>query len=151
VRVCADTKCKIETTEIGTDSIKYSLGEARKQLSSDCPGIVFVKVPQHWIDDARFRDSLIAAADVFCAERGGSFRLNSTFLHLCSPDNMIAHLMRYKEISNPRNRFDSERNWDLFSDHDVPSGSNGMPPHWLRLIYFPDAPVARRELTASAT
>ena len=52
-------------------------------------------------------------------------------------DKSVAHLMRYKEISNPRHRFDSTRNWDIFCDHELPSGWNGMPSHWVRLFHFP--------------
>ncbi|MGO4870345.1 MAG: hypothetical protein ACLPGW_06990 [Roseiarcus sp.] len=138
VTVCADTKCKIETTEISADSIKHSLGEARKQLPSDRPGFVFVKVPQHWIDEAQFRDAMIAAAEMFLR---GTRRVVSVKFYVSAlvfVDNKIAHLMRYKEVSNPQNRFDSGRDWDIFSDHEIPSGWNGMPPHWLRLFYFPD-------------
>jgi hypothetical protein len=53
-------------------------------------------------------------------------------------DNKINHLTWYREVSNPRNRFDGARDWDIFSDREVPSGWNGLPPHWLRLLYFPD-------------
>jgi hypothetical protein len=138
VTVCADTKCKIETTEISADSIKHSLGEARKQLPSYRPGIVFVKVPQHWIEEVRFLDSMIAAAEAFLH---GTQRVVSVKFYVSAlvfVDNKIAHLMRYKEISNPRNRFDGGRNWDIFADHEIPASWNGMPPHWLRLFYFPD-------------
>ena len=52
---CADTKCKIETAEFSAVSIKHSLGEARKQLPPDRPGIVFVKVPPHWFEEPQFQ------------------------------------------------------------------------------------------------
>jgi hypothetical protein len=135
---CADTKCKIETTAFSADSIKHSLGEARKQLPPDRPGIVFVKVPPHWIEEEQVRDSMIAAADTFLQ---GTQRVVSVKFYVSEivfVDDKIAQLMRYREVSNPRNRFDTGRDWDIFSDREVPSGWNGMPPHWLRLLYFPD-------------
>jgi hypothetical protein len=137
---CADTKCKFETTEISTASVQNSLSQARKQLPSDRPGIVFVKVPQHWIEEAVFRDSMIAAAEGFLR---GTKRIVSVKFYVSAivfPDNMVAHLMRYKEISNTHHRFDGQHDWDLFSDHDIPKGWNGMPDNWLRLIYFGSAP-----------
>ena len=81
---------------------------------------------------------MIAAADTFLQ---GTQRVVSVKFYVSEivfVDNKIAQLMRYREVSNPRNRFDTGRDWDIFSDREVPSGWNGMPPHWLRLLYFPD-------------
>jgi hypothetical protein len=138
--VCADTKCKIETTEISTASIKNSLRDARGQLPPNRPGIIFVKVPQNWIEEATFGESLMAGAEAWLR---GTKRIVSIKFYvsvLVFADNKITHLMRYKEISDFRNRFDGQRNWDLFPEHDVVGpGWNGMPRNWLRL--FPETPA----------
>jgi hypothetical protein len=46
---CADTKCKVETTEINAGSIADSIRQARTQLPPNRPGIVFIKVPEPWL------------------------------------------------------------------------------------------------------
>ncbi len=48
--VCADTKCKLETTEMSERSIENSLDQGRKQLPKDRPSILFVCLPQRWHD-----------------------------------------------------------------------------------------------------
>jgi hypothetical protein len=49
-RACAEAKCKLESTEINPRSVRATLNEARKQLPKDRPGIIFVKIPQHWFE-----------------------------------------------------------------------------------------------------
>lgn len=49
--VAADAKCKLETAAIEPGGVKKSLRRTREQLPKDRPGIVFVKIPQRWIDD----------------------------------------------------------------------------------------------------
>ena len=51
---CAETKCKVEETEITLDTIERSLNKARAQMPSDMPGIIFVKVPRFWLDGEDF-------------------------------------------------------------------------------------------------
>jgi hypothetical protein len=49
--ICADTKCKVETTAISDATVAHTLRHAqRKQIPSDGNGIIFVKVPQRWMD-----------------------------------------------------------------------------------------------------
>ena len=47
---CGDIKCKLEGTDYAKSSLLNSLKKAQRQFPSDMPGIVFVKVPQRWVD-----------------------------------------------------------------------------------------------------
>jgi hypothetical protein len=47
---CGDIKCKLEATDYAKSSLLNSLKKAQRQFPSDMPGIVFVKVPQRWVD-----------------------------------------------------------------------------------------------------
>jgi hypothetical protein len=47
--VACETKCKIEGTELSVSAIKSRLKDARSQLPSDRPGIVFVHIPEAWV------------------------------------------------------------------------------------------------------
>lgn len=53
---CADAKCRLEGTEIRAETIRNSLNKARtNNLPADKPGIVFVKVPQMWLEREEVR------------------------------------------------------------------------------------------------
>jgi hypothetical protein len=47
---CGDIKCEIEALDYAESSVLNSLKKAQKQLPKDRPGIVFIKLPQHWFD-----------------------------------------------------------------------------------------------------
>jgi len=50
-RVAADTKCKLETNLYSPRSFRNSLEDARRRnLPKDQPGIIFVKIPNEWIE-----------------------------------------------------------------------------------------------------
>src|SRR5450631_1121000 len=49
-RICADAKCKLETTDFTRETVRNALDGARKQFPPDVPIIVFMKVPSQWSD-----------------------------------------------------------------------------------------------------
>ena len=49
VVACADAKCALEITGLKAKAIFNKLEKARKQLPADQPGIIFVKMPPHWM------------------------------------------------------------------------------------------------------
>ena len=53
-RICAETKCKLEETEITIRTIERSLSDAKRQLPPSAPGIIFVKYPHGWVSDPLF-------------------------------------------------------------------------------------------------
>jgi hypothetical protein len=138
VIACADAKCKIEGTDFGAKKITNALEKARKQLPDDRPGIIFVKVPQQWMEVSGFEDTAVGTARAFL---GGTKRIVSVKFYV-SPlvllNGWMKHQHAYKEISNPYTDFGIMENWTLFPKIDVPVEWNGMPPHWQRILFFPD-------------
>jgi len=68
--VCADAKCKIEATEFSEATVKNSLQTARKQLPKDRPSIIFVKVPEKWLEQVGIGKSLNEIAIEFLRGTG---------------------------------------------------------------------------------
>jgi hypothetical protein len=135
VTVCADAKCKIEATEFSEGTVRNSLGEARKQFPPDRPSAIFVKVPSRWLSQHKKGDELIEIAKKFLA---GTGRIVSVKFYTCGisyAGGFINRLQSVKEISNPKNRFDPKRDWNLFG-----AGADTVQKQWLSLTYFPKRP-----------
>jgi len=136
--VCADAKCKLESTEIDAESVKNTLVKGRSQLPKDKPGIIYVKVPQHWFDDPRMADALQRIAMDFMRSTKRIVLVCYYISHLSfEPENQrTVHRHAYQENQNPKNRF-PYRNWQLFKNYTVPPDwVNGMPPTWIPLKSF---------------
>jgi hypothetical protein len=53
LQIHVEAKCKLESTDFHADTILDSLERARKQLPKGKPGVIFVKIPQAWVDDGK--------------------------------------------------------------------------------------------------
>jgi hypothetical protein len=135
--VCADAKCKVEATDFSVDTVRRSLEKARKQFPNDRPSIIFVKVPARWLKQSSPGVSLNGIAEKFLSGTGRIVSVKFYFSDIVYAGNMLTHDHVFKEISNPRNRFDPDRNWNMFSEPPPQSGWNGMPQRWKRLLFFP--------------
>jgi hypothetical protein len=135
--VPADTKCKFEATAINAESLRNSLIKARKQLPPDRPGMIFIKVPRRWIDDASTARALIDTAHEFFRSSGRVVSVKFYVSVLNTINGMVLHQHAFRELTNQTSRFYNGRNWDLFADYEVPASWNGMPPKWQRLFFFP--------------
>jgi hypothetical protein len=142
--VCADAKCKIESTEFSAATVRNSLDTARKQFPANYPSIVFVKVPPQW---GRFpapvNDILAQVAQEFMRGTGRIVSVKYFTSYIVWRDGGVTHTHRFKEYSNPANRFDKDRNWDMFVEADETATPNSfgelsnIPSRWRRLIYYP--------------
>jgi hypothetical protein len=134
----ADAKCKIESTDFSKNTIKNTLSKARKQLPDANPGIVFIKVPPRWIADPATVEAMLDVARSFLR---GTRRVVS-IKYYSSPitfaNNMLRYDHAYQEISNPATDFGNNADWGIFKKFLSPPEMNGMPPHWQRIIFFPD-------------
>jgi hypothetical protein len=141
VIACAEAKCNIETTMFGEGTIRNKLDGARKQLPSDRPGIIFVKMPPRWMDESEFLKMTSEVAQSFLR---GTRRIVSVKFYV-SPISIDSDYTKqqhaFKEISNPDTDFGGKKNWDLFCTMDLPPEYNGMPPHWQRVLFFPDGKI----------
>ena len=135
--LCADAKCKIETTDFSKETVINALDKARKQLP-DRPGIIFVKVPSHWIEEQDAGQELNDIALDFLRGTGRIVSVKYYISRLIYRKGTLIHDHAFREISNPNNRFDNDRDWDILIEP-APRGSwNGMPTHWRRLLFFPN-------------
>jgi hypothetical protein len=141
VIACADAKCALEKADLREKAIANRLEKARQQLPSDRPGIIFVKTPPKWMEQSEFL-SIVMQTTKALFQR--SQRIVSVKFYV-SPnsieDGYIKQQHAYKEMSNPNARFGAPRSWDLFRKFDLPPEANGMPPHWQRVLFFPDGKV----------
>ncbi len=133
----ADAKCRIESSEIRPDAIRHALETARKKnLPKDEPGIVFVKVPQTWLQFADVRHGLVDVAADFLRQ---TERIVLVALYCSAQFPAKEHrltVMRHlqEEVENPKHRFDMTKSWRLFKGFQVPREWNGMPPKWHRVF-----------------
>jgi hypothetical protein len=137
--VPAETKCKFETTTVNPESVSNSLKKARTQLPKDRPGLIFVKVPQKWIDDIEVVNELERIATDFFRNRDRVVSIKFYVSHLELTNQDVRHHHAIKEITNYNSRFHNGRNWHLFTKPGGTEGWNRMPPKWQRLWYFPNA------------
>jgi hypothetical protein len=139
-RVCADAKCKIETTELSASTITRTLTRSRTQLPADRPGVFFVKVPQNWIETREGQQTTIDGVQDFFAQSSG--RIVSVALYgeaLYFNNGVLQQSLARYEIANPKRRFGSELDWRFF-DKWKPQANNlsALPFEWIRLANFPD-------------
>jgi hypothetical protein len=133
--VCADAKCKIEATDFNTDTVRRSLEKARKQFPKDRPSIIFMKVPHRWFEEPMHGNSLIGIAEAFLRRTRRIVSVKLYVSYIDYHDEALTHVHNFKEISNPNNRFDPSREWNMFAK---PSASGGLPSRWKRLLFFPN-------------
>jgi hypothetical protein len=137
--VCADTKCKIESTKLSSGTITSTLTNARTQLPPDGPGIFFVKIPQKWMAQKGWQKITVQGVlDCFAI---GTQRVVSVVIYvepLHYTDGWLGHGHVFKEIPNPRHKLSTLFDWRLFEKWKPPPVSpNAMPSYWVRLSNFP--------------
>jgi hypothetical protein len=109
VSVCADTKCKLEETDITLKTIEKSFRRAHDQMPSDRPGVIFVKIPRFWLDDERFAFSMVdSASKYFRSNRkivSIKYYTTSIIFEKAPHGETTREIIAYQEHSNPDHRF----------------------------------------------
>lgn len=129
--VAAETKCKIETSQVSESTLVSTLDRARSQLPEGRPGIIFVKLPPTWggaISEDEFTRLLKAASDKFF--RKGTKRVVSIKYHsslILDVDGEWAPTTLLLEVDNPRHEL-HHSDWSVFSS------MSRLPPHWLGIL-----------------
>jgi hypothetical protein len=134
---CADAKCRLEGTEVRADTVKNSLNKARSNnLPPDKPGIIFVKVPQTWLEQEDVRKGIYAVVEGFLrnTERIVSVVVYTTVTVELAEQKMLLLRHRFHEFLNASHRFDMAKSWALFKDYKVPEEWGGMHPKWVRVF-----------------
>jgi hypothetical protein len=135
--VCADAKCKIESTNFSIETVQNSLTHPRKQFPKDRPSFIFVKIPPRWFDDLPVAVALMDIARDFFRQTGRIVSIKYYMSNVVHRNGMLTQIHGFKELSNPHNRFDPTRSWDMFAEPPKTTDWNGMPRKWKRLIFFP--------------
>jgi hypothetical protein len=126
---CADAKCRLEDTEVRADTIRNSLAKARtNNLPPDKPGVIFVKVPQTWFEQADVRTGIRAVGEEFLRS---TKRIVSVVVYTTAAVKMVEQKMtllrhRFLEFLNPAHRFDRTKSWAVFKDFEVPEEWGGV-------------------------
>jgi hypothetical protein len=140
--VCADAKCKIDTTEFSERTVSNSLQEARKQFPENRPSMIFLKVPARWLRQDQIWKSLVDIAMSFFQTTGRIVSVKFYISEATYKNGMIKYDQMFREVSNPLNRFAKNRNWDLFAEPNPKGGWSTVPVRWKRLLFFPsDGPL----------
>lgn len=134
---CADAKCRLEGTEVRADTVRNSLNKARSNnLPPDKPGIIFVKVPQMWLEQEDVRKGIYGVVEDFLrnTERVVSVVMYTTAVMELAEQKMMLMRHRFHEFLNSSHRFDTTKSWALFKNFKVPDEWGGMHPKWVRIF-----------------
>jgi hypothetical protein len=134
---CADAKCRLEGTEVRADTLKNSLNKARtNNLPPEKAGIIFVKVPQPWLEQNEVRKGIYAVVEDFLrnTKRVVSVVIYATYAIELAEQRMTLMRHRFHEFLNASHRFDESKGWALFKDYKVPEEWGGMHPKWVRVF-----------------
>jgi hypothetical protein len=134
---CADAKCRLEGTEMRAETIMNALRKARSNnLPPDQPSMIFVKVPQTWLENETVRRGIYATVDDFLrnTKRVVSVVIYAVVVRVLKDQQMMLMRHRFHEFDNPSHRFDTSKSWVLFRDYKVPDEWGGMPPKWHRVF-----------------
>lgn len=135
--VCADAKCRLEGTAINPATIRHSLDDARKRnLPTDKPGMIFVKVPQTWLATPNLQSQIRDVVRAFLRGTGRivAVTVYAPLIDILTNSPLIRTSHLFEEYANPTHRFDRDQNWLLFRSYNVPPEWRGAPPHWVRLF-----------------
>ena len=144
-RVCAETKCKLEETQITLKTVEESLKIAKKQLPKTQPGFIFVKVPRFWLDDEKFSRDMIDVTEKFLRRTGRVVSVKYYTASITYSRDMfgeqVGEVIAYREHSNPHHKFNKlkGRDWNIFPESPLPLppgtiNYSGLGPNWQRLI-----------------
>jgi hypothetical protein len=141
----AETKCKLEETKITLRTIEQTLSLSKMQLPTTTPGIIFVKVPRHWIEDEKFTIEMRKLAQRFLKRSSSivsvKFYTSSIVYHEDNQGQTVGEVVAVREETNDNHRFGKlrGRNWHMFpttgpAAPPAQMNYNGMPSSWKRLI-----------------
>jgi hypothetical protein len=134
---CAETKCKVESTQQTAKTVSSALSAARRQLPRHMPGIIFIKVPEAWVVRERDGRTELAEIDVsnaiheFLRNSGRivSVELYSTHFKVAGEQTWV--FLPLAEFLNPASPFFGDGDWRISKrTSDV---SAVLPAGWIHL------------------
>jgi hypothetical protein len=137
--VCAETKCKIETTELKDKTILDSLDSARKQLPRDRACALLVNVPQNWFEQPKFRDDFARVAEAFLRRPDNKrIVLIEVFSFMVELRNGgVIDKAWINEFRSANHQFDKSLNWRLLTRYE---GYEGDRHFWVKFSHMLSGP-----------
>jgi hypothetical protein len=117
--VCADTKCRIETSERSYKTTLDRLSSNINQLPPSTPGMFFVRLPQSWNADGRdisHMSEMQSLADAFFRGTRRVVALVFFFSLAVEFEQFTAPVILMRTFVNPNHRHDTSVDWNIFSN-----------------------------------
>jgi len=134
MQIHVEAKCKLESTDFDNDTVLNSLHQARKQLPKEKPGVIFVKMPQAWVDSGKLiRSDLQEITSRFLRQttRVVSVIFYVQFVTIESGRLRERHICHEFENANSAFR---ETIPSLIRGVQVPKDEQGINRRWIRLM-----------------
>lgn len=137
--LCADAKCKIETTPLSAETVTYAINKAQSQLPEGRPGIAIIKMPEPWMSMGYNALRPVLREGAIAKLRNTTRLVGVSFYAVRHQwDNgLIEETYHFYHIHNPNNAFDSKRDWDLFHERRRVPPTTNILPRWISLRAFP--------------
>jgi hypothetical protein len=160
MRACSETKSKIGSRAFSAKGVAKKLSRAREQLPADRPGVIFLKVPQEWLqpdthtretytdelhgDPNSIRDQLHKVARSFFrqTERIVLVEFYSNVLRVNASGDLIESVGGL-ETENPSHRFDRLKSWQLLTTRADRLRIQNAPTWWVSLWVLAGAELDR--------
>jgi hypothetical protein len=128
--ICADAKCKVESTAFRRSTVESTLGRARKQFPKDRPCMVFIKIPSSWMEAPNWKQEL---GDELLRERRRILSVTYYAIHWVMGAGHVTVRLGYSEVSNETTDFGNNIDWRMFHQE-----WSGRAPWWQPIVYYPD-------------
>ena len=126
LHLCGETKCKVITTAPAEKTLINVIGRARsKNLPNDQPGVVFVLVPQHWMEPGFF-SKLVAAIEGYLETAGRLVAVSlGSWIYGVGKDTVESAII-WRTVINRQSRYYDPRVEAL-------AGEQVQPIRWMEL------------------
>lgn len=138
---CGEIKCKSQTTAPTPEKVADAIGKARKQVPSNEAGVVFIKLPPHWVEvqqtDVETPARIKIPEEIKAAVRGAlekTTRIKSVVFYIVTKRSDARSGMGVttftSEVSNPKNGPESRWNAPAFGPNPA--------AEWISIIQLND-------------
>ena len=122
-QAACEIKSKLESTPLSESSILNSLLDASKQVPKEKPGVVFLRLPESWIEDLMLKEAAETAAASFLRNSGRVVSLVYFWEEWRELDTgSLLRMVKWRNFDNPESRYYDPINVDLIRSWDDTKG-----------------------------
>ena len=99
-RICAEIKTKKATTALGQKTVLNTFETARKQFPKGSPGVVLLKIPEHWADKKRIGMEIVGAVEKAFAKTKRIVGTVIVWDQWATKGDVLVYGLRYKPFIN---------------------------------------------------